>query len=227
MSIIPFGLVGTIYGHAQWDVPLSMFSVVGMLGMIGIIINDSIVLVTTIDDHAKSRGLFPAIIDGAADRLRPVFLTTATTVLGLMPLLYEGSNQAEFLKPTIITLVYGLAFGMLLVLLIVPAIMAMQQDFGKQLRAARRALRSRPLASRAPAMLGSFAMAVLFAALIAPLVITGAPWPQVSEVLPMDVSGFGAAFGIYAAGLAIALLVIYAVSGLTRVVTGGRVTSAE
>ncbi len=227
MSIIPFGLVGTIYGHAQWDVPLSMFSVVGMLGMIGIIINDSIVLVTTIDDHAKSRGLFPAIIDGAADRLRPVFLTTATTVLGLMPLLYEGSNQAEFLKPTIITLVYGLAFGMLLVLLIVPAIMAMQQDFGKQLRAARRALRSRPLASRAPAMLGSLAMAVLFAALIAPLVITGAPWPQVSEVLPMDVSGFGAAFGIYAAGLAIALLVIYAVSGLTRVVTGGRVTSAE
>ncbi|MDP4990979.1 MAG: efflux RND transporter permease subunit, partial [Marivita lacus] len=122
MSVIPFGLVGTIYGHAAWDVPLSMFTVVGLLGMTGIIINDSIVLVTTIDEKAQDRGLFPSIIDGAADRLRPVFLTTATTVLGLVPLLYEQSSQAQFLKPTVITLVYGLGFGMFLVLLIVPSL---------------------------------------------------------------------------------------------------------
>ncbi|MCH2094821.1 MAG: efflux RND transporter permease subunit, partial [Rhodobacteraceae bacterium] len=113
MAIIPFGLVGTIYGHAQWDVPLSMFTVVGLLGMTGIIINDSIVLVTTIDQYAEDRGLVPSIIDGAADRLRPVMLTTLTTVLGLAPLLYEGSSQAEFLKPSVITLVYGLGFGMI------------------------------------------------------------------------------------------------------------------
>jgi hypothetical protein len=107
MAIIPFGLVGTIYGHALWDVPLSMFTVVGLLGMTGIIINDSIVLVTTIDEYAEDRGLTPSIIDGAADRLRPVLLTTLTTVLGLTPLLYEQSQQAQFLKPTVITLVYG------------------------------------------------------------------------------------------------------------------------
>lgn len=71
MAIIPFGLVGTIYGHNVWDIPLSMFTVVGLLGMTGIIINDSIVLVTTIDDYAKDRGLFPSIIDGAADRVAP------------------------------------------------------------------------------------------------------------------------------------------------------------
>ena len=64
MAIIPFGLIGTIYGHAAWDVPLSMFTVVGLIGMTGIIINDSIVLVTTIDEYAENRGLWPAIIDG-------------------------------------------------------------------------------------------------------------------------------------------------------------------
>ncbi|ABG32913.1 AcrB/AcrD/AcrF family protein [Roseobacter denitrificans] len=142
MAIIPFGLVGAIYGHWVWDVPLSMFTVVGLLGMTGIIINDSIVLVTTIDEYAQDRGLIPSIIDGAADRLRPVLLTTLTTVLGMMPLLYETSQQAQFLKPTVITLVYGLGFGMLLVLLVVPALIAVQHDFARQLTATRRAVSS-------------------------------------------------------------------------------------
>ena len=138
MAVIPFGLIGAIWGHALWDVPLSMFSIVGLIGMSGIIINDSIVLVTTVDDYARSRGLFPAIVDAAADRLRPVLLTTLTTVLGLTPLLYETSSQAQFLKPTVITLSYGLAFGMVLVLLVVPALMAAQSDIGRMQRALRR-----------------------------------------------------------------------------------------
>ena len=142
MAIIPFGLIGTIYGHAAWDIPLSMFTVVGLLGMTGIIINDSIVLVKTIDEYAETRALIPAIIDGVSDRLRPVLLTTLTTVLGLAPLLYEGSSQAEFLKPTVITLVYGLGFGMVLVLFIVPSLMAMQGDVSVQVRSAKRGLSS-------------------------------------------------------------------------------------
>jgi len=142
MAIIPFGLVGTIYGHAAWDVPLSMFTVVGFMGMTGIIINDSIVLVTTIDEYAETRGLIPSIIDGAADRLRPVMLTTLTTVLGMAPLLYEQSQQAQFLKPTIITLVYGLAFGLVLVLLVVPSLVAMQHDVARQIAAMRRGVRA-------------------------------------------------------------------------------------
>ena len=128
MSVIPFGLIGAIYGHGVMGVPLSMFSVVGLLGMTGIIINDSIVLVTTFDEYAEERGLLPSIIDGAADRLRPVLLTTLTTILGLTPLLNEGSVQAEFLKPTVITLVFGLGFGMVLVLLVVPSFIAIQRD---------------------------------------------------------------------------------------------------
>ncbi|NND17282.1 MAG: efflux RND transporter permease subunit, partial [Silicimonas sp.] len=173
MAIIPFGLVGAIWGHHYWDVPLSMFSVVGLNGMLGIIINDSIVLVTTVDEYARDRGLFPAIIDAAADRLRPVVLTTLTTVLGLAPLLYETSKDAQFLKPTVITLTYGLGFGLVLVLLVVPALLSIGHDLGRNIRAARRAL-----AGRAPGMalaLGSAiaAMTGLFAATFGAVIVTG------------------------------------------------------
>ena len=177
MAIIPFGLVGTIYGHYMWGVPMSIFTVVGMIGMVGIIINDSIVLVTTVDEYAQERGLIPAIIDGTADRLRPVLLTTLTTVLGLMPLLYEGSSQAQFLKPTVITLVYGLGFGMVLVLIIVPALMAMQADVRNQITAMRRAL-ARPRQAGfvgAVTLLGALGVAALFVATIGGHILGNAP----------------------------------------------------
>ncbi|MEM7523880.1 MAG: efflux RND transporter permease subunit [Pseudomonadota bacterium] len=135
---IPFGIVGTIWGHHWHEIPITMFSIVGMLGMAGIIVNDSIVLVTTSDEYASRRGLIPSLVDAAADRLRPVLLTTLTTVAGLAPLLYEKSQQAQFLKPTVVTLAFGLSFGVLLVLLVTPALMAIQQDIGDALRAARR-----------------------------------------------------------------------------------------
>ena len=177
MAIIPFGLVGTIYGHYHWGVSMSIFSVVGMIGMVGIIINDSIVLVTTVDEYAQERGLIPAIIDGTSDRLRPVLLTTLTTVLGLLPLLYEGSSQAQFLKPTVITLVYGLGFGMVLVLMIVPALMAMQADVSRQINAVRRALlhpKKSGLVGGVTAI-GAFGIVGLFVATIGAQIIRGAP----------------------------------------------------
>ncbi|MFD2172700.1 efflux RND transporter permease subunit [Rhodobacter lacus] len=142
MSVIPFGLIGAFWGHWHWGVPLSMFSIVGLIGMTGIIINDAIVLISTIDEYATRRGLRPAIVDAVADRLRPVMLTTLTTVLGLGPLLYERSSSALFLKPTVITLVYGLGFGMVIVLIVVPAALAVGEDFGRALRALRRGLRA-------------------------------------------------------------------------------------
>lgn len=177
MAIIPFGLVGAIYGHHSWGIPMSMFSVVGLLGMTGIIINDSIVLVTTIDEYAAERGLIPAIIDGTADRLRPVLLTTLTTVLGLTPLLYEVSEQAQFLKPTIITLVYGLGFGMVLVLLVVPSLVAMQQDVGKHFRALGRVRRGAKRAPFAAMITGFAALAAmgLFAMTLGQAVLNATP----------------------------------------------------
>ncbi len=208
MAIIPFGLVGTIYGHNLWGVPLSMFTVVGLIGMVGIVINDSIVLVTTVDEYAEDRGLVPAIIDGATDRLRPVLLTTLTTVLGLAPLLYEGSSQAQFLKPTVITLVYGLAFGMVLVLLVVPSLIAMQADVARNINAARRALRAQNKAMYLPAAFGAIGAFALFAVTLMPLILTN------EALFAPLASGFGAAFGAFVAGLAVLLVVIYVVTAL-------------
>ncbi len=214
MAIIPFGLVGTIYGHMAWDVPLSMFTVVGMIGMTGIIINDSIVLITTVDEYARERGLIPAIIDGAADRLRPVMLTTLTTVLGLAPLLFEKSSQAQFLKPTVITLVYGLGFGLVLVLLLVPALLAMQQDFGRQFAALRRAMH----AGRRGVMVWmttaavALGIATLFAATLGAVLVQGAMPDVVRNVLPIASDSprmMSAAFALFVAGSAVLALVAY------------------
>ena len=138
MAIIPFGLIGAMWGHYFWGIPLSMFSIIGLIGMTGIIINDSIVLISTIDEYSKTRGLMPSIIDATCDRLRPVLLTTLTTVLGLLPLLFERSKDAQFLKPTVITLVYGLGFGLLVVILLVPSFVAIQNDLGRFTHAFRR-----------------------------------------------------------------------------------------
>ncbi len=198
MAVIPFGLVGAVWGHAAWGMPLSMFSVIGLIGMSGIIINDSIVLVTTVDEYARERGLLPAVLDATADRLRPVLLTTLTTVIGLMPLLYESSRQAEFLKPTVITLVYGLGFGVVLVLLIVPALLAVQLDVRRQISAFRRVLRH-PRRARPVLLLTSgaaLAVAALFAATLGAVLLTGAIWP------PLAFAGQGAlaALAVFLAG---------------------------
>ena len=217
MAIIPFGLVGTIYGHNVWDVPLSMFTVVGLLGMTGIIINDSIVLVTTIDEYAETRGLIPSIIDGAADRLRPVMLTTLTTVLGMTPLLYEQSQQAQFLKPTVITLVYGLGFGMVLVLLVVPALVAAQHDIARQIAAMRRGL-------RAPVGALRFGLLALWAAVLAWGGLTlgwtvwqGALHPLLADAAPMlqNLAPTSAALGLFAAGSAVLALLGYMIGALS------------
>jgi predicted RND superfamily exporter protein len=160
---------------------MSMFSVVGILGMAGIIINDSIVLVTTVDQYARERGLIPSIVDAACDRLRPVLLTTLTTILGLAPLLFERSSQALFLKPTVVTLVYGLGFGMLLVLLIVPALLAVGHDLGRMGRSMRRSLglTGQPVGGgvRAVPRLALALVALAFAGTLGWYLATGTPGP--------------------------------------------------
>ena len=79
-----------------------------------------------------------AIIKATCDRLRPILLTTLTTVFGLAPLLFEQSRDAQFLKPTVITLVFGLGFGMLILLIIVPVFISVQHDLYKNYKSFRR-----------------------------------------------------------------------------------------
>ncbi|MEP3347427.1 MAG: efflux RND transporter permease subunit [Litoreibacter sp.] len=212
MLIIPFGLVGTIYGHNAWGVPLSMFTVIGLIGMTGIIINDSIVLVSTVDEYAQERGLIPAIIDGTSDRLRPVLLTTLTTVLGLAPLLFETSSQAQFLKPTVITLCYGLGFGLVLVLLVVPSLMAMQADVAQQTTALKRALRSQ--GALRWVTLGLVAViASMFAATMGSAIFKGA-LPEQLDAFAMDGAVVTSALLMFLAGTVALLIVSWIVAAL-------------
>ena len=173
---------------------------------------------TTIDEYAKERGLVPAIIDGAADRLRPVLLTTLTTVLGLAPLLFEKSQDAQFLKPTVITLVYGLGFGMILVLILVPAVIAMQQDLGKQFTALRRALRPRKEAwfvSTLTLLTAVGALGIFAGTLGA--VITDGQLPQfVTNLLPVppDAAMMPIAFAVFLVAVAIMMLGVFLLGAL-------------
>ncbi|GGA14999.1 efflux RND transporter permease subunit [Neptunicoccus cionae] len=225
MAVIPFGLIGTIYGHYVWGVSLSMFSVVGLIGMSGIIINDSIVLVSTVDQYSRNRGLVPAIIDAAVDRLRPVLLTTLTTVLGLVPLLYEGSRQAEFLKPTVITLCYGLGVGLFLVLLVVPSLLVMQQDVGRLFKSYRRAGfgRHRARGQRIILLAASLASAALLIATIGLQIATGAPAAWIVSLLTgLNLSGLAAlpvsllSLTVLLIGLMITLLIALGASLLLK-----------
>jgi multidrug efflux pump subunit AcrB len=124
MSVIPFGLVGAIFGHWVMGVDLTVLSLFGFFGLSGVVVNDSIVLVTFYK-RLRENGVpvQEALIEAACKRLRPVLLTSLTTIFGLMPLLFEKSLQAQFLIPIAISIVFGLMFSTLLVLLAMPALL--------------------------------------------------------------------------------------------------------
>jgi multidrug efflux pump subunit AcrB len=136
MAIIPFGLVGAVIGHLVMGFNLSILSMISLLGLAGILVNNSIILVSVIEERlADGQAYEDAIVGGAQDRLRAVLLTSLTTIGGLLPLLFETSLQARFIIPMAITIVFGLAVATLLVLIVVPALLGIRQDIGEILRA--------------------------------------------------------------------------------------------
>ena len=131
MMIIPFGLVGAVFGHWVLDFNLTILSLIGLLGLSGILVNDSIILVSRLDERLKfGECLKEAAIGASRDRLRAVLLTSLTTIGGLIPLMFEKSLQAQFLLPMAVTMVFGLALATLLVLFLVPALIGIGADFG-------------------------------------------------------------------------------------------------
>ena len=129
MTVIPFGLIGMVTGHFVQGFDLTFLSMVGLLGLSGILVNNSIILISRIEERrASGEVLREAVINGICDRFRAVMLTSATTVLGLAPLLFETSVQAQFLLPMVITIAWGLAFASLIVLFLVPSILGIQED---------------------------------------------------------------------------------------------------
>jgi multidrug efflux pump subunit AcrB len=122
MSAIPFGLIGAVLGHFVMGMQLSVLSIVGIVALAGVVVNDSIVLVDFVNRRRAEGGeLLHAVREAGVRRFRPILLTSLTTFAGLTPLLLEKSVQALFLIPMAISLGFGVLFATFISLVLVPS----------------------------------------------------------------------------------------------------------
>ncbi|CAM2069181.1 Efflux RND transporter permease subunit [Sulfidibacter corallicola] len=135
MAVIPFGFIGAVIGHWFHGAPLSVLSFFGMLAVTGVVVNDSLVLLTRFRE-IRERGvpLRQALIEAGRSRFRAIFLTTVTTSCGLLPLLSETSEQAQYLIPAAISLAWGEIFATPITLMIVPILVHVGHDVGSWFR---------------------------------------------------------------------------------------------
>jgi multidrug efflux pump subunit AcrB len=131
MSAIPFGVIGAFVGHYLMGLDLTVLSLFGLFGLSGIVVNNSIILVSFYRELRAEQPAEPlenALVDASCLRLRAVLATTLTTIGGLLPLLFETSLQAQFLIPMAIALAFGLAVATFIVLFLVPALLAVYEN---------------------------------------------------------------------------------------------------
>ncbi|MCP3850343.1 MAG: efflux RND transporter permease subunit [Gammaproteobacteria bacterium] len=135
MAIIPFGLVGAVWGHWIQNIDITLLSVFGIFGLSGIVVNDSIILVSFYK-RLRDKGMLvnDALAEASVQRLRAVLLTSLTTIAGLTPLLFETSLQAQFLIPMAVSIAFGLAFATVLVLIIIPVFLSIHESIHFRLR---------------------------------------------------------------------------------------------
>jgi len=133
MSIIPFGIIGAIVGHWIMGVTLTILSILGLLALTGVVINDSLILVDFINQRHRNAGekLLSAVERAGVVRFRPVMLTSVTTFFGLLPLLMDQSSSAQFLVPMAISLGFGILFATLITLILVPVNIMIADDVAK------------------------------------------------------------------------------------------------
>ncbi|MDG2030956.1 MAG: efflux RND transporter permease subunit [Phycisphaerales bacterium] len=130
MLAIPFGLIGVIWGHLILGFDLTFLSLIGVVALAGVVVNNSLILIDFFNRYlAEGMPLVDALIMAGRKRLRPIVLTTATTVLGLSPLMLEQSFQARFLIPMAISITAGLISSTGLTLIVLPAIIVIIDDF--------------------------------------------------------------------------------------------------
>ncbi|KYL36628.1 MULTISPECIES: efflux RND transporter permease subunit [Pseudoalteromonas] len=130
MSIIPFGMIGAVIGHWIMTMELTIMSLLGMLALIGVVVNDSLVLVDFINKkRSEGLDLMEAVKTAGVARFRPVMLTSLTTFIGLMPLLFEKATQAQFLIPMAVSLGFGIIFATFITLLFVPVNYMLMERF--------------------------------------------------------------------------------------------------
>ncbi|MCV6602085.1 MAG: efflux RND transporter permease subunit [Cohaesibacter sp.] len=129
LAIVPFGFVSAAFGHLIMDLPLSLLSFFGMLALTGVIVNDCLVMITRYN-QAREQGLdvTTCLHEAGIGRFQAIFLTTTTTVMGLLPLILETSEQAQYLIPAAVSLAFGEIFGTMLTLILVPVLLAISED---------------------------------------------------------------------------------------------------
>jgi multidrug efflux pump subunit AcrB len=143
MIMIPFALIGAVVGHYLMGLTMTILSMFALIALAGIVVNNSIVLVSTIERRLEDveGDWMEAILSGTVDRLRPVILTSVTTICGLSTLMFERSLQAQFLIPMATTIVFGLGVTTMLVLFVVPSTLAIGIDLNRFFGRLRRDIR--------------------------------------------------------------------------------------
>lgn len=132
IMLIPFSFIGVGWGHYIQGLPISLFSFLGLIALIGILVNDALVFVSTFNNALKARVPYQdALIQTALSRFRPIVLTSITTIAGLAPLMLERSMQAQFLIPMAATIAYGLAVATVVILILLPVFISLSNDFGR------------------------------------------------------------------------------------------------
>jgi multidrug efflux pump subunit AcrB len=134
MLAIPFGMIGVIGAFAMHGEPLGFMSMMGVIGLMGVVVNDSLILVNYINERRKNepeKRFLVIVADGTATRLRPILLTSITTVAGVLPLAYGLGGSDPFISPMALALGYGILFATPLTLLLLPCLYVVRHDIGK------------------------------------------------------------------------------------------------
>jgi multidrug efflux pump subunit AcrB len=134
MTSIPLGLVGAVTGHWLLGIDLTILSMFGLFGLSGIVVNNAIILVSMYHElRDAGMEVDSALVEAACSRLRAMLLTSATTVVGLGPLIFETNLQAQFLIPMAVSLAFGVGFATVLVLLLTPALLSLHESLHERL----------------------------------------------------------------------------------------------
>ncbi|WP_372916836.1 efflux RND transporter permease subunit [Salegentibacter sp.] len=129
MLMIPFSIIGVAWGHWIHDFPVNVLSALGIIALIGIMVNDGLVLISKFNGNLRSGMKFEdALYEAGRARFRAIFLTSVTTIAGMAPLLLEKSRQAQFLKPMAISISYGIAIATVLTLLLLPLLLSISNN---------------------------------------------------------------------------------------------------
>ncbi|MGY8851200.1 MAG: efflux RND transporter permease subunit, partial [Pseudomonadales bacterium] len=129
MAVIPFGFIGALVGHLIFDVSINMLSIFGLIALAGVAVNDSLILVEFVNRaRLEEKTIEDALMSAGRQRFRAILLTTMTTFVGLLPMLFETSLQAQFVIPMALSLSFGIVFATTITLVLIPCLYRVVYD---------------------------------------------------------------------------------------------------